>query len=180
MKSRFSVTPKVRQSTRGITRGTALAMLLNEYGLGFRPLRTPQGKIDLTLEPLSKTSDVWPIGWNFKESRIKTVPGLFKFVPVELDEVPLSDVLRAIEIRTKIPIRVDSYRIRGSGIDMAKIHVTYPRRKTTWSQLIRGVTTSHKLARRYRIDERGHPFIWITTLGHALKAFKTPRPSKRN
>jgi len=177
MKSRFSMVPKVGQSSRGMTRGTALAMLLSEYGLGFRPLRTPEGKIELTLDPLSKTTDVWPIGWKLKESRIKTVPGLFKFVPVELDEVPLSDVLHAIEIRTKIPIRTDSYRIRSSGIDMAKIHVTYPRRRTTWSQLIRGVTTSHKLARRYRIDERGHPFIWITTLEHALKA---TRRSTRN
>jgi len=172
MKNRFSVIPTVRQSTRGITRGTALAMLLREYGLGFRPLRTPEGKIELTLEPLSKVSDVWPVGWKLRESRIKTVPGLFKFVPVELNGVPLPDVLHAIEVRTGIPIRTDSYRIHSSGIDMGKIQVTYPRRKTTWSQLIRGVTTSHKLARRYRIDERGHPFIWITTLDHALKTIR--------
>ena len=49
-------------------------MLLNEYGLGFRPVRTPSGKIEIAVFPLQKTTEVWPVGWQLKELEAKDGP----------------------------------------------------------------------------------------------------------
>ena len=156
--------PTVRNRLAGISLGTALAILTNEYGLGFRPLRTPDGQLELAIEPLKTTQDVWPVGWDLKLTRQKTAPKLFELVPVELEDVKLVDVLAAVEEKTSIPVRLDHYRIEGKGIDLDEVIVSYPMRQTSWSLLLRGVTTPSKLTRRLQIDELGRPFLWVTTL----------------
>ncbi len=152
----------VRNRLKGHSTGTALALMLNEYDLGFRPLRTPEASIELVIEPLNTTRDVWPVGWEPKENPAKTAPELFKFVPVQLDDVKLVDVLQGISALTEVPIHIDHYGIESRGIDVNKIVVSYPSKKTTWSLLLRGITAPQKLTRKYRIDERGRAFIWVT------------------
>ncbi|HUG92617.1 MAG TPA: hypothetical protein VML55_17385 [Planctomycetaceae bacterium] len=156
--------PQFRQSLKGFSTGTALAIVLGDYGLGFRPQRQPDGSIELTVDPLKDAADVWPVGWEPKDSRQKTFPALYELVPVELDDVKLLDVLGAVSIKTDVPVRFDHYRIEASGIKLDEIVVRYPSRKTSWSLLLRGVTNPHQLTRELKIDERGTPFVWITTL----------------
>ncbi|MBW3542383.1 MAG: hypothetical protein KY476_19120, partial [Planctomycetes bacterium] len=155
---------KVRQSVEGFAKGTALALMLNEFGLGFRPQRKADGSLELLIEPLKKTADVWPVGWEPKHSLPQTAPGLFELLPVELDGLKLTDVLSAVEAKTDVAIRIDHYAIETWKIDLENITVSYPPRKTSWSLLLRGVTNPHKLTREIKIDERGRPFVWITTL----------------
>ncbi len=164
LKSEFPNRGPFPQSLEGFSRGTALAMLLNEYGLGFRPVRTPAGKLEISVVPLQKTTEVWPVGWQLRNSRQQTAPSLFEFVPVDLDNLPIVDVLTAISAKTKIPIRYDHYRIEANGIDLVKTRVNYPPRKTSWSLLLRGVTNPNRLSHDLKIDELGQPFVWITTL----------------
>jgi hypothetical protein len=138
--------------------------VLNDYGLGFRPLRTPEGTIELAVESLEQTTDVWPVGWELKDSRQKTAPKLFEFVPVELNDVKLTDVLHGISVRSEVPVYIDHYRIEARGIDLDKIVVSYPLRRASWSQLLRGITAPNRLINDLGIDEQGQPFVWITTL----------------
>lgn len=156
--------PPVHKRLQGVGKGTALALLLNDYGLGFRPLRTPDGSLELTVESLEETEDVWPVGWKFKQSRAKTAPKLFELIPVHFEDVKLLDVFDAVSAKTGIPIYLDRYRIDAKGIDLESIRVSYPPRQASWSLLLHGITNPHKLARRFRIDEQGRPFVWITTL----------------
>lgn len=154
--------PPVRMTLKGHSKGTALALLLSGYGLGFRPLRTPEGGIELSIESLEKTTDVWPVGWDLKETRLRTAPQMFKLVPVELQDVKLLDALEGVASLTEVPIHVDRRGITAHGIDVDEIVISYPRKRTSWSLLLRGITTPHKLTREFRIDEKGRPFVWVT------------------
>jgi hypothetical protein len=162
--SEYSGQPKIRQSVEGLSIGTALAMLVGDYGLGFRPQRQPDGSIELVVDPLKEKTSVWPVGWEPKESRQRTFPTLFELVPVDLDDVKLTDLLHAVSVKTGVPMHFDHYRIEASGIKLDEIVVQYPPRTTSWSLLLSGVTYPHRLTRELRIDERGQAFVWITTL----------------
>ena len=164
LKQEYETVPPVRQYLKGMSLGTGLAVLLNDYGLGFRPLRTPDGSIEIAVDPLKVTTDVWPIGWDLKLGRAQTAPALFQLIPIALDDVRLVDVLDAVAVKTEVPVLTDHYRIEGHGIPLDTLRVSYPQRKSSWSQLLRAVTNPHRLTRRLRIDELGHPFVWITTL----------------
>lgn len=107
----------VSRSVAGLSAGTALAFVLNEFGLGFRPERTPKGTIELLVEPLPAptkpapgdgppTLVVWPVGWDIEEptapvgdrpvkdgeaippNRVQLAPTLFEF---EKEEIGLRD-----------------------------------------------------------------------------------------
>jgi hypothetical protein len=164
-------TTPVRQEVKGFSKGTALAIVLNDYGLGFYPLRKPAGTIELVVEPVRTAKRPWPVGWEPKESLPKTAPALYEMVPVDLDDVALLDVLNAVSVQTKIPIRFDHYRIEAFGVDPATARVSYPPKKTSLSILVRNLASQHKLLRDVKIDEQGHPFLWITP--------NVPRPAKK-
>jgi hypothetical protein len=164
LSSEFSEEPRVRQSPQGLGAGTALAILVGEYGLGFRPQRQPDGSIALVVDPLKETTDVWPVGWEPKEPPQKVFPTLFELVPVDLQDVKLTDLTQAVSTKTGVPILFDHYRIAASGIELEGIAAAHPPRTTSWSLLLRAVTYPHRLTRELRIDERGQPFVWITTL----------------
>lgn len=163
--TKLGANPKpVRAKVQGHSKGTALALMLSEYGLGFRPQRMPNGGLELAIEANDKGVVVWPVGWDLKASRSKTAPQFFKLIPVELDEVHLVDALDGIAAVTDVPIHFDRFGIEAQDIDVDKIVVSYPSKKTSWSLLLRSITTPYKLTRKFRIDERGKPFVWVTAL----------------
>ena len=164
-KAAAGVKQTVRTRVKGQSLGTALALVLREYGLGFRPLRTPRGTIELVIDPLVKARDAWPVGWDLKMSRPKTAPKMFEFVEVNLDKIKLSDLFRAVSVKTGVPIHVDHLATRVRGIDVDKLLFSYPRRKTGYSLLLRRATVPHKLTHKLRIDESGKPFVWVTVFG---------------
>jgi hypothetical protein len=156
----------VHQNVKTFSKGTAMAILLREQGYGFRPLRTPSGSVELVVEPFSKTTDLWPVGWDLPETlpRFKAFPILFKIIPIEFKDVPLNDLLDTVSAKTGNPIILDRYHMLQKGIDADKLSVSFPYRKISWSLMLRRVTSPHRLRREYRLDEQGRPFIWITTL----------------
>lgn len=164
LKSEFPRPPKFRQSVEGFSLGAAFAMVLNEYGLGFQPTRTPAGKIEISILPIRETTKVWPVGWQLKDSRHKTAPSLFKLVPIDLDNLALLDVLNAVSVKSKVPVRYDHWRIEANRLDLDTMRVSYPSRQTSFSLLLRGVTNRNLLAYDLKIDELGQPFIWIKPL----------------
>ena len=63
-----------------------------------------------------------------------------------------------------MPIHLDHFDIEAHGIDVDKIVISYPAKKTSWSLLLRSITTPYKLTRKFRVDEKGRPFVWVTPL----------------
>lgn len=161
----------LRQNVQGLSVGTGLAAVLGEFGLAFKPLRTPEGSIELSVAPGDDDADSWPIGWPLDSDKPQgqSVPTLFKMVPVELEDVPLNDVLVAASKTTEMPILIDYHATDREGIELSELKVTIPARKTTWGLLLKQVTFPHKLGRRIVTDEAARPFVVVTTLKESLK-----------
>jgi hypothetical protein len=160
----------IRTSYKGLTKGVVLAAMLNEFSLGFRPLRSPTGAVELVVEPLAAGHDHWPVGWPPKQTNLKTAPGLYKRVPVDIKDVPLTDVLKAVAARSGVRVLIDYHELQVEGIDPTTKTVSYlATERKSWSLLLKGVTTPLKLARELRIDEQEQPFVWITSLRSSLK-----------
>lgn len=170
-----------RQNIVSLSRGTALAVLLNDAGLGFRPLRTPAGEIELVIEPLSEGHKLWPPGWELPKdrSRYQMAPKLFELLPVSLDNVPLVDVVGAISIKTQLPVVFDRYEITTQGeIDLEQLMVSYPSRKVTWLQVLRGICSPNRLSVELVVDERDRPFLRIGTLSADEPAAASAGPNR--
>lgn len=167
----------VRQSWRDVTfpaevqalsAGTALAYVLSQEGLGFRPLRGPTGQIQLMVHPLTDAPDAWPVGWPLDENgpRDRFVPGLFKKVETGVNESPLAAVLAAIEAESGVRILIDRRACLAKDLDADTLLVSYPRKKTAWALIVSSVTVNSHMTMNYRQDEAGAGFIFVTPFEH--------------
>jgi hypothetical protein len=181
----------VARSVSGITAGTALAFVLNEYGLGFHPERLPDGNVELLIQPLPEaapTDDrvpvVWPVGWQIDEkpaperrskpvSDAKAVPSnrqvlgdslLQQREAIGLTNVSIEAALKTIETETGVPMLVDRNAVATAGIDLAKTKVSVLPRNTSWNLVLKSVTLSNRLRHELRRDEAGNPVVFITSL----------------
>ena len=159
----------VRQEYTGFSQASSMAMMLNDFGLGFRPRRRPDKSIELVIDPLKDYEDVWPIGWELKEKRTKVAPALFELIPVDLTNIGVVDVMETISEQVQVPVRFDFYRIEGDGIELEEATFSFPKRKSTAIRVMQSAATRHRMAARLVMDELGHPFIWVTT-GRAERA----------
>jgi hypothetical protein len=157
---------RVRLQLKGFAQGTALAMLLSQYGLGFRPNRTPEGTIELLGVASDSSEHLWPVGWDPPEGSYpaKIAPKLFNQTMVELKEQKLMDVLEAIAEKTSTPIRIDFAQTEPRGLDLENVPVSVRRGRMTWSTLITRAVNPSFLSPKIRTDEANHPFVWITVL----------------
>ncbi len=157
-----SVAP-VRQRLAGLSRGTSLAIMLADYGLGFRPLRTPTKEIEFVIQPLSDISDPWPVGWEMDKGmrRGEIAPTLFKMVPVKFDDIPVQAVLDEIAVVTKVPVVVNHYLVEQKGIDLAETTLSYPSKKAAWISVLNSAAARNRMKQELRIDEQSQPFVLI-------------------
>lgn len=171
-----------RVQVRGIAHGSALAMVLSQYGLGFRPNRAPSGKLELVGLRVEDGQALWPIGWEIPEGTYPAVvaPKLFQQTKVELKDQKLMDVLNAIADRTGTPVRVDYPAIAARGLDADSILVSASGEHMTWSRLLTTITSPSLLVATIRTDEAKKPFVWVTSVKNAPPKMKrTSRPKKR-
>jgi hypothetical protein len=154
----------VGQSLKGVSQGTALAVMLNDQGLVFRPRRLPDATIELTVTTAEGGGKVWPVGWPRMQSRPETAPSLFEFKVIDLDEEPLDGILEAASGLIGIPILIDRPAVHSKGIDLAEVKISHPRKKTTWITALESFTFKAKAKFEVLIDESGKPFLWVTPL----------------
>jgi hypothetical protein len=147
----------------GLSGGTALAAVLAQWKLGFRPLRDPKGGVRLVVEPLEKISDPWQIGWSVDEvtPRNQIVPKLFEMVMTGFDEVPLSEVLDAVQERTGVTILINRAFCLEREIDVDQVRVSYPRKRTAWALVVQSTVRQVRLNYEFRLDEADRPFVYV-------------------
>jgi hypothetical protein len=170
-----------RVQVRGIARGSALALVLSQYGLGFRPNRTPSGKLELVGLRVEDGQALWPIGWDIPEGTYpaNVAPKLFQQTKVDLKDQKLADVLNAISDRTGVPVRIDYTAIAARGLDAESILVSASGEHMTWSRLLSAITSPSLLVANLRTDEARKPFVWVTSVKNAPPRTKrAPRPKK--
>jgi len=160
---------KSRLQLRGFSQGTALALLLSQYGLGFRPERTPAGKIELVAMPSDDTQSLWPTGWDHLEgtSPVSIAPKLFEQTLVELKDQKLGDVLEAIGQKTNTPVLLDYAKIEAKGLELNSVSVTVEKRRYAWISLLTRITSPSFLTIKICCDEARKPFVWVTPLKNA-------------
>jgi hypothetical protein len=154
-------TAKVHAELKGIAQGSALAALLNQWGLGFRPQRSRSGALHLTVVTLSEASDVWPVGWPPTKKTADTAPSLFKLLSIELDDIELDAVLESVAEVSKVPVLIDHHGLQLQRIDLAAVRVSHPRRQASYNMLLKSVTSAAKSQHEIRVDEAGRPLVWI-------------------
>lgn len=154
----------VRPAVQGMSAGSALAAVLANDGLGYRPLRTPAGTLELVVEPLTNLKQPWPIGWELPKdaSRGKLAPGLFKMVPVGFNDIPLQDVLGAVSDVAGLPVVVNHYSAAQKGINLRETLVSYPQKRAAYIMVLGSVVRRSRLTEDLRVDERGQPFLYVT------------------
>lgn len=155
------VPERVERTYGGLSEGAALAGLLNEFGLGFQPQRTPASKLELALVTLESRQTVWPVGWPLADEPPKVAPELFKTGDVELDDEPLMDVLLAVSDLIKVPVVIDDFGLKSTGIHLSEIKVSHKRKRTVWSAALKHVCFQARCKWELRVDEAGHPLLWV-------------------
>ncbi len=160
---------KSRLQLRGFSQGSALALLLSQCGLGFRPERTPAGKIELVALPADDSQSLWPTGWEHLEgtSPVQVAPKLYEQTLVELKDQKLGDVLEAIGQKTNTPVLLDYLKIEARGLDVGSVSVTVEKRRYAWVSLLTRITSPSFLSIKVCCDEARKPFVWVTTLKNA-------------
>lgn len=153
----------VERAYEGLSEGTGLAALLNEFGLGFQPQRTPASKLELAIVPLAAKRQVWPIGWPLVDEPPKVAPELFKSGDVELENEPIMDVLQAVGDLIKVPVLFDEYGLKSTGINLKEITVSHKRKRTIWSAALKHVCFQARCKWELRVDEAGHPLLLVMT-----------------
>jgi hypothetical protein len=160
----FAQEGTVLDDLRGISAGTALAAVCRPLGVAITP-RVEEQTVKLGLVPArGLTKDViWPVGWPLNKTPGELAPSLFKFLDVEIADTPFADVIDALRPRLKIPVLYDHNSLARHDIDPATVVVRIDKGKTSYSKVLDRAAIQAKLRWELRIDEAGHPLIWINS-----------------
>lgn len=156
----------------GFSRGTAYAIVLSQFGLGFRPQRSPSGKYILEIVEGGESDNVWPVGWKSTEVVSRLIPAYLKSIPVTgLKETPASDVISAVSDWLKIPSFSSVHRLQEAGRKPEQLKYTRADGKMPPGALLNSLGEKLGLGFDIRCDEAGKLFLWVTTQEEA-KAFR--------
>jgi hypothetical protein len=152
----------VADELQGLSSGTSLAAILRPLGLVMFPEKSG-AEIRLRITSSRDAKEHWPIGWPPKSNPSETLPDLFKFLNVEIENTPLSEALTAIAGRVKAPLLLDHNALARGETNLAT-KVTLPKSNTYYSRALDRLLSQARLKYDLRVDEAEKPFLWVTTL----------------
>ncbi len=154
---------EVADDVRGMSAGTALAILLRPAGLVLVPERPTGGEIRYRVRKAARGIQAWPIGWKPEKRANEVAPRLFEFLNVEITGIPVSEAVAAIQGRLEMPLFYDRNALALHGVDPAKVPAELPSKRISYSQTLGRVLAQAKLKYELRVDEAERPFLWVTT-----------------
>ncbi len=152
----------VRDELQGISSGTALAALVRPVGAVLQPREAASGGLEYVMSRAKAGTEAWPIGWPADQAEGKVVPMLLEAHNIEIRDIPLSQVVTAIQAVFKVPFLWDHNSILKARIDIQK-KVSFPSHKAYYVTVVRQLLAQGNLRYSVRVDEAGKPLIWITT-----------------
>ena len=150
----------VADELQGVSAGTALAAVLRPLGLVLAPEKIGS-EVRLRICDSRAAKEHWPVGWPLKSNPGTTLPGLFKYLDVEIEQTPLSETLAAIGGRLKAPLLIDHNSVARRSVDL-NMKVDLPRGNTYYSRALDLLLIQAKMKYEVRIDEADKPLLWIT------------------
>lgn len=160
----------VANDAKGLAAGAALAMVLRPGGLVLT-LEPPRrgGEVALRIRRGANVEEFWPVGWPVQGSLGKLAPDMFKRLDVEISPTPLEEALDAVSARLDTPIYLDHNALVREGIDPAEVRVKHPSGNTYYKRILDRLLSQAKLTGRWRQDEAGKVFYWVTTTKQAVR-----------
>lgn len=149
---------------RGMAGGTALAYILRPYGFAFQPQRQRSGEIQLVVRPGTEFKEIWPVGWALAGQPADVMPQIMDQLSVEIEPTPIAEILPVLSERLKTPFLLDRNALVKHDVDLEKIKVSYPGKKTWISSVLRSTLHQAGLKFEVRLDDADQPFVWISTL----------------
>ncbi|MGV2332619.1 MAG UNVERIFIED_CONTAM: aldose 1-epimerase family protein [Planctomycetaceae bacterium] len=146
----------------GVSRGTALAIVLAQYGMGFRPVLTKQGTFVVEVCSGGEADNLWPVGWKTLEPTPDVLPAWLKSIPFSIEDADLTSLLEAVAGKLQIPAYTSVHALAAAGRSLDEL---------TWSRtgklspfaMLRTVGEKYELGFDVRADEAGRLFLWATT-----------------
>ncbi len=154
----------VLDELQGLSAGTAIAAILRPLGLGMVPQKQSGGQVKLWITDVRRVKESWPIGWPPETPPRETLPELFNFLNVEIEDTPVQNALDAIAGRIKSPILYDHNSLVRQRIDPAAVKVSLNEGRMYYQGIIDRLLNQAGLTSDLRVDDAGKPFLWITTL----------------
>lgn len=146
---------------KGLTSGSAMAMVLKSVGLVMYPEKPVGGEVQVMISQHQKDKEFWPTGWALEVNAGKAAPDLFNELDVEIKATEISKTLNAIAPRLKTSMLIDYGEIQRRGLSLEK-RVDIPAGKTFYKKIIDRALSQGGLRSELRTDEAGKVFLWIT------------------
>lgn len=150
---------------KDMTSGTALALALRTAGLGLAPQHPRGGKLELRIARLVPRVETWPVGWSPEKTPRQSAPGMYRFTTIEISGHSLQQAVAALAPHMGLPLLFDEHLMAERGIDLAKVQVKFPNRRTYVRRALDNVLSQGHLTGEVRVDEAGRAFYWISQFG---------------
>lgn len=155
---------KVAEDLSDLSCGTALAAVLRPAGFCLVPRETDDGKLQYDVVRSKPDLEVWPVGWPLDKEERELAPTMYELRNVNIQGVAITEVLKAIGGRLKMPVLMDYNAMARYGVEPEKAIIELPQSRTTYSIALRKALFQARLKHEVRMDEAGTPFLWITTI----------------
>jgi hypothetical protein len=143
--------------------------LLADHGLCMRPIRTPQGIIELVIQPRQDVTDPWPVGWEPGTDipRSQLMPTVFALKPIGFLDRPLAETIDDARAQTDSIILVDFWKSAKNGIDLQKSRYELAQKRTAWILVLKSAIGPTGLLAHFRLDEAGKAFLLLAPFEQA-------------
>ena len=148
---------------KGCSKGSGIAILLAQYGLGFRPQRIAANRFELQIDAGGETNNLWPTGWKTQETVARVLPAYLKSIKVDVQDTEISTLLEVLSERLKIPVFQSSFELGSAGKNLDELTYSRDEKKIAPSRLLTSIGDKHQLGFDVRVDEGGKLFLWATT-----------------
>lgn len=160
---RLKAAMPLRENLEGLSAGTSLAYCLYSAGLAFEAHADEGNRIQYVAVSTNAADRPWPIGRPADRPAREILPALFEAGGAEFDQAPLAEALTKIGGRLKATVLFDRSGLEESGIDVQDRHVSLRSAGEANATVLRQLLERGGVKGDWRIDERGRPFLWITT-----------------
>jgi len=149
---------------KNFSKGTGLAIILAQHGLGFRVMVHPRRGYLLEIDEGKESSNLWPIGWKNKLALPVVFPTLFGVDDVDLEDDPVEPVIAEVAHRAKVAYLASRYQLSKAGIRLEELRISRLPSRISRHRLLQSIGAKHKFSVEARTDEAGELFLWCTTI----------------
>ncbi len=148
---------------KGFTKGSAIAIVLSQYGLGFRPRYVAPGQFDIEIDRGNESSNMWPVGWKPEQSFSEILPAYFRAIPLDVEDVSIDALAGAISEKIAVPHFSSAYALNAQGLDINTLKYSRKNDRISPARLLTAIGDKMHLGFDVRVDEAGKLFLWVTT-----------------